>query len=470
MRLKPPNKLEVEGLGRRRIDVDFSAGRVSSDGGGLVLREADRRLRLSERLGSCFTDHRRPDLIDHTVRELVAQRVIGLALGYEDLDDHDELSKDPLLAILVGKKDPTGASRLRSRGQALASSSTLGRVERTKKDATSSSRYDKVVVDFDAVEQVFLTAFIESYKGRVPERIILDLDPSDVALHGMQEQRFFHGYYGHYCYLPMYVYCGEYPLSVQMRPADIDGAKGAKELCERIVAKLRVVWPKTHIIIRADSGFCREDLICWCEATDGVDYVIGVAKNSRLKLMLSKPAEQARREYLRTDHAARVFKDLRYRTRKTWSRSRRVVGKAEHLSKGANPRFVVTSLSAKEFEKRYVYEDLYCARGEMENRIKEVQLDLFGARASCHTFRGNALRLWFSMAAQLLVVTIRNVALVGTELSRAQAATLRTKLFKIGALVSISVRRIYVRLSSAFPRQQLFALALARLREPAIAT
>ena len=468
MRLKPANKLEVGGLGRRRIDVDFSAGRVSSDGGGFVLREADRRLELSEQLASCFIDHRRPDLIDHTVRELVAQRVIGLALGYEDLDDHDELSKDPLLATLVGKKDPTGASRLQSRGQALASSSTLGRVERTKEDATSLSRYAKVVVDFDAMERVFLNKFIESYAGRVPERITLDLDPSDVALHGTQEQRFFHGYYGHYCYLPMYVYCGEYPLSVQMRPANIDGAKGAKELCERIVNKLRKVWPKTHIIIRADSGFCRDDLLSWCEATDGVDYVIGMAKNSRLNTMLSKPAERAHREFLRSGHASRSFKDLRYRTHKTWSRTRRVVGKAEHLSKGANPRFVVTSLSAKEFEKRYVYEDLYCARGEMENRIKEVQLDLFGDRASCHTFRGNALRLWFSMAAQLLVVTIRNVALVDTELSRAQAATLRTKLFKIGALVSISVRRIYVRLSSAFPRKQLLAQALARLRQPVV--
>lgn len=464
------DKFELEAPGRRRLEVDFSAGQVSSDGGGLVLREADQRLRLSERLAACFTDHRRLDLIDHSVQELLAQRIVGLALGYEDLDDHDELSKDPLLATLVGKEDPTGESRKRARGQALASSSTLGRLERTKEGANSDSRYEKIVANFDEMEMVFLDTFIESYAGLTPERIILDLDPSDVPLYGTQEDRFFHGYYRQYCYLPMYVYCGEYPISVQMRPSNIDGAKGAVELCKRIVDKLRSVWPNTHIIIRADSGFCRDELLSWCEETPGIDYVIGLAKNSRLKGMIVKQAEQARREYLRTGHASRVFKELRYRTQKTWSRKRRVVAKAEHLSKGANPRFVVTSLSAKEFEKRYLYEDSYCARGEMENRIKEVQLDLFGDRASCHTFRGNALRLWFSMAAQLLVVTIRNVALVDTELSRAQAGTLRTKLFKIGALVTVSVRRIYIRLSSAFPRQELLKLALSRLRSPVFVT
>lgn len=359
--MSKPEKIELSAPGKRRLDVDFSAGLVSSDGGALLLREADHRLGLSEQLAACFTDYRRADLIDHTVQELVAQRTIGLALGYEDLDDHDELAKDPLLATVVGKKDITGENRKQCRDQALASSSTLGRMERTKEDANSDSRYEKIVVDFDAVEQVFLEAFIRSFLV-VPERVVVDLDPSDVPLYGAQEDRFFHGYYQQYCYLPMYVYCGEYPLSVQMRPSNIDGAKGS------------------------------------------------------------------------------------------------------------NPRFVVTSLPAKEFEKRYLYEDLYCARGEMENRIKEVQLDLFGDRASCHTFRGNALRLWFAMAAQLLAVTIRRVGLVDTELEKAQAKTLRTKLFKIGALVTVSVRRIYVRLSSAFPRRKLLVLALSRLRAPALAT
>lgn len=460
------SKIELEGVGRRRLDVDFSAGRVSSDGGGLLLREADRRLRLSERLASCFTDHRKPWLIDHTVAELVAQRVLGLALGYEDLNDHEELSKDPLLAALVGKTDPTGEHRLQSRGQPLASASTLGRLERTKEDATAASRYEKIVIDFEAVEDVFVNVYIESHEGREPERIVIDLDPSDIALHGTQEQRFYHGYYGHYCYLPMYAYCGEYPLSVQLRPSNIDGAAGAKELAERIVTKLRKRWPRTHIIVRADSGFCRDEFLTWCEQTVGVDYVVGVAKNSRLTKALAKKMERARREFLRTGQAARCFADLRYQTLKTWTRSRRVVGKAEHLDKGPNPRFVVTSLAASEFEKRYVYEELYCARGEMENRIKEQQLDLFGDRASCHTFRGNAIRLWFAMAAHLLVVTVRRVGFAGTELARAQAETLRNKIFKIGALVSVSVRRVYVRLSSAFPRKGLLTLALARLGGP----
>jgi hypothetical protein len=348
----------------------------------------------------------------------------------------------------------------------LASASTLGRLERTKEDATAQSRYEKIVIDFDAVEDVFLTVFTESYQGRKPARIIIDLDPSDIALYGRQEERFFHGYYGHYCYLPMYAYCGEYPLSVQLRPSNIDGAKGAKELFARIVKKLRRVWPATHIILRGDSGFCRDELLTWCEQAEGVDYVVGVAKNSRLKQALAKTMKRAHREYLRSGKASRCFAELRYRTRKTWSRSRRVIGKAEHLDKGANPRFVVTSLAAREFEKRYLYEELYCARGEMENRIKEQQLDLFGDRASCHTFRGNAIRLWFSMAAHLLVVTVRKIGLAGTDLASAQAETLRNKLFKIGALVSVSVRRLYVRLSSAFPRQNLLSLALARLSGP----
>jgi hypothetical protein len=461
--------MELEGAGRRRFEVDFSAGRVSSDGGGLLLREANRRLRLSERLASCFTDHRKPWLIDHTVRDLVAQRVLGLALGYEDLVDHEELAKDPLLAALVGKTDVTGESRLQCREQPLASASTLGRVERTKSDATAASRYEKVVIDFDAVEDLFLTMYIESYEGVEPSRIIIDLDPSDVPLHGGQEERFFHGYYGHYCYLPMYAYCGEYPLSVQLRPSNIDGAFGAKELFERIVSKLRRSWPTTHIILRADSGFCRDELLTWCEETEGVDYVVGVAKNSRLKKALARQMTRAHREHLQTGEAVRYFSDLRYQTVKTWTRPRRVVGKAEHLAKGENPRFVVTSLLAREFEKRYLYEELYCARGEMENRIKEQQLDLFGNRASCHTFRGNAIRLWFSMAAHWLVVTVRTVALSGTALESAQAETLRNKLFKIGAVVTVSVRRLYVQLSSAFPRKELLAAALSRLRAPMVA-
>jgi len=452
-------------VGRRRVEADFSGGQVSSDGGVLVLREADLRIGLTERLAECFVDHRDDDLIEHSVKELIAQRVYGLALGYEDLNDHDLLSRDPLLATMVGKKDPQGEHRRcrKDRGLGAASASTLGRIERTKPDANSATRYDKVVCDFDRLRSKFVQALIDSFE-HPPERLVLDVDPTDIKLHGNQEQRFFHGHYHHYCYLPMYLFCGDYPLSVKLRPSNIDGSLGVVQFVAPVVEQIRDAFPNVHLILRADSGFCREELMAWCEA-HGVDYVLGMARNSRLNEAISMQLEQARREHLQTGRSARRFRNFRYRTLKTWSRARRVVGKAEYMDKGANPRFVVTSLSAREYEKRYLYEELYCARGEMENRIKE-QLDLFADRASCHNFRGNEIRLWWSMAAHLLVVTIRRDALSGTVLEKAQAPTLRTRLFKIGAVVSVSVRRVYVRLSSAFPLQHLLALVLQRLQLP----
>jgi hypothetical protein len=458
-------KLLFEGVGRRRVEADFGGGQVSSDGGVLLLREADLRIGLTERLADCFIDHRDPDLIEHSVRELIAQRVYGLALGYEDLNDHDLLSRDPLLATVVGKRDPQGEHRRcgKDRGVGAASASTLGRIERTKPDANSTTRYEKVVCGFDLLRRTFVQVFIDSFE-QPPERLILDVDPTDLELHGNQEQRFFHGYYGHYCYLPMYLFCGDYPLAVKLRPSNIDASRGVVDLLAPVVEQIREAFPEVHLIIRADSGFCREELMSWCEQ-HGVDYVLGVARNSRLQDALQMQMEQARREHLRTGRPARRFRDFRYRTVKTWSRARRVVGKAEYMNQGANPRFVVTSLSSRQYEKRYLYEELYCARGEMENRIKE-QLELFADRASCHTFRGNEIRLWWSMAAHLLVVTIRRYGLSGTVLQRAQAPTLRTRLLKIGAVVSVSVRRVYVRLSSAFPLQQLFGLVLRRLRLP----
>jgi hypothetical protein len=370
-----------------------------------------------------------------------------------------------LLATAVGKSDPEGQRRGRKKdlGKGLASASTLGRVERTKADATKQSRYEKIVCDFDALRDEFVQMFIESQE-RAPVRVELDVDPTDIKLHGNQEQRFFHGYYDHHCYLPMYVFCGEYPLAAKLRPSNIDGSLGVVDMLEPIVEQLRAAWPKVHLVVRADSDFCREELMSWCEQS-GVDFVLGMAKNSRLLSAIETQTEQARREHLQTGKPARRFRSFRYRTRKSWSRPRRIVGKAEYLEKGSNPRFIVTSLSPAEFEKRYVYEELYCARGEMENRLKE-QLSLFADRASCHTFRGNEIRLWWAMAAHLLVVTIRRFALAGTVLEKAQATTLRTRLFKVGALVSVSVRRVYVRLSSAFPLKNLFALVLRRLQAP----
>ncbi|MCP3974528.1 MAG: IS1380 family transposase [bacterium] len=461
-------KLELTALGKRRVEADFSAGQVSSDGGGLLVREVDSRLQLTERMARCFDDHRDPDMVEHTVGQLLRQLVYGLVLGYEDLSDHEALSVDPLFATMVGKADPSGGDRRsnKDRGQALASPSTLGRLERTKADADASSRYEKIVCNVSALGELFLEVFIESFE-HPPARLIIDLDPSDIELHGQQEQRFYHGYYRHHCYLPMYLFCGQHPLFVKLRPSDIDGADGSVEMLAPIVDRIRQAFPSVHLIIRGDSGFCREPLMAWCEG-EGVDFVFGIARNKRLEKAIRRQMEQARREHLQTGRAARRFRDFTYRTLKTWSRKRRVIGKAEYLGKGRNPRFVVTTLSPREFQRRYVYEELYCARGEMENRIKEQQLDLFGDRASGHAFQTNSLRIWLSMAAHVLVVATRRLALHGTELAQAQASTLRTKLFKIGALVTVSVRRVYIRFSSAFPHKEVLVSAIDRIRAPPI--
>ena len=464
-------KVKGTGLGRREVEADFTAGRVSSDGGGLLLREVDERFGVCARLASCFTDHRCAERVEHSVEELLRQRILGLALGYEDLNDHDLLGQDPLMATLVGKTDVQGQDRRmpKDRGRAGASASTLGRLERTLSTATAKSRDAKVVCDFDALQRAFVELFIES-QGEAPDQLVLDLDPSDIQLHGQQEQRFFHGYYDHHCYLPLYLYCGQFPLAVRLRPSNIDGALGAVEMLEPVVAQLRAAYPDTTLVIRGDSGFCREELMAWCEAHEKVEFVFGLARNARLQQALSVPMAKAKALFKRTGQAARVFHSFRYKTRKSWSRSRRVVGKAEMLSKGPNPRFIVTSLPAPTIGKQALYEDLYCARGEMENRIKEQQLDLFGTRTSAHAFRANHVRVWNALAAQLLIVLLRKHALAGTPLERAQAGTLRSRLFKVGALVTVSVRRVYIRMSSAFPFQELFANAMRKLTHPPPAT
>ena len=456
-------KADLGRVGRRRLEVDFSAGRVSSDGGVFLLRAADLHGDVLGRFARCFTDHRRPERVEHTVEELLRQRVYGLALGYEDLNDHDELSRDPLLATVIGKVDPLGEARLHAKDQgvAAASASTLGRLERTRADANASSRYAKVVCDFEAFQKTAVDVFVESF-DRPPSQLILDLDPSDIPLHGQQEQGFFHGYYDHYCYLPNYVYCGEWPLAVRLRPSNIDGSAGSEELVAPLIMQLRAAFPGVQLIVRGDSGFCREALMAWCESQD-VDYVFGLAKNPRLKAEIAGAMANSKKEFERTGKPARRFRTIRYRTLKSWSRRRRVIAKAEYLSKGENPRFIVTSLSARQFRPRELYETLYCARGEMENRIKEHQLGLFGTRVSAHRFRANHLRVWLSMMAHLLIVILRNKGLRGTELARAQASSLRNRLLKIGALISISVRRVYARLSTAFPRKSLFFETLQRL-------
>ena len=441
---------------KRKLVAHFNGGNICSDAGGLLLQQTERLTGIIRRFAGCFTDYRDADLIEHTVEELVAQRVYALALGYEDLNDHDELRNDPLLAALVGKDDPAGKNRLRNRdkGKALAGKSTLNRLELTPARANKNSRYKKITVSRHAVDEFFVDVLLDSY-SRPPSEIVLDLDATDDPLHGNQSGRFFHGYYKNYCYLPLYIFCGEHLLCARLRPSNIDASTGSVKELDRIVSHIRRRWPDVRIVIRGDSGFCRERIMSWCEGND-VDYVLGLAKNQRLKGEIAAQMQQARTMYEQTRQAARVFKDFRYQTLKSWSCSRRVVGKAEYLDKGENPRFVVTSLPADEVDARTLYEQSYCARGEMENRIKEQQLWLFADRTSCATMRANQSRLWFSSVAYTLMQALRRLGLKDTKLARAQCGTIRLKLLKIGAQVRVTVRKIWISLSESYPYQQLF--------------
>ena len=461
--------LDFPMLGSREVLADFDGGDISSDGGALLLSQTERLTGVIRQFAACFTDHRNPDLTEHTAEELIAQRVYALALGYEDLNDHDDLRTDPLLATVVGKADPKGEARRRQRdrGKALAGKSTLNRLELTLVGADKESRYKKVVCRTHDVERLFVSLFVQAH-SRPPERIVLDLDATDDPIHGHQLGRFFHGYYKNFCYLPLYIFCGDHLLCARLRPSDIDACAGSVKHLKRIVTQLREAWPGVKIVVRADSGFCRESIMAWCEA-DGVDYVLGLAQNTRLKGMIAAEQERARAEFERTKEPARVFTDLQYRTLDSWSRERRVVAKAEHLAKGGNPRFVVTSLPAAGRAARPLYEQDYCGRGEMENRIKEQQLHLFADRTSAHSMRGNQVRLFFSSIAYVLLEALRRLGLAGTELAEAQCQTIRLKLLKIGALVRVTVRKVWVKLSSSCPYAEAFRRVhanLARLRPP----
>jgi len=354
---------------KRQVVARFDGGTICSDGGALLLHKVEQKTGILRQFAACFEDHRDPDAVEHSVRELVGQRVYGLALGYEDLNDHDRLRADPLLAMLSGKRDLEGKKRRRERdrGKPGAGKSTLNRLELTPAEAGRSARYKKIALDFEAADQTLVDLYIQS-QPRCPEEIVIDLDATDDRLHGNQEGRFFHGYYGDYCYLPLYLFSGEHLLCARLRSADQDASAGAVEEVERTVERLRRSWPNARIILRADSGFCREELMSWCER-NGVDYVFGLAKNSRLLKRIRKAMNKARRRHRESGEAARRFVEFRYRTLHTWSRKRRVVAKAERLAKGENPRFVVTSLGAGRMPMRELYEDFYCARGEMENRI-----------------------------------------------------------------------------------------------------
>jgi len=460
-------QLEFHALGRRLVTGRFDGGRISSDAGGVLLREVDQRIGLTERMSRCFVDYRKAASVEHRVGELVSQRIYAIALGYEDLNDHGELRGDALVSLLVGKRDLTGQRRIRERdrGYALASASTLNRLELGEPEEAAHHRYKRIVSRPEALDELLVEVFVES-QSRAPREVWLDLDATDDPLHGHQEGRFFHGYYGCYCYLPLYIFCGEHLLCARLRPSDRDGSAGSIEELERIVGQLRRRWPKTRIHIRGDSGFCRESIMKWCEEHD-IGYVLGLARNPRLVRALGAQMREARSVHRRTGKPARRFRDFTYRTRKSWSRRRRVVGKAEYLSKGDNPRFVVTNLSPRKAAAKRLYEKLYCARGDMENRIKEQQLDLFADRTSTHTMRANQLRLYFSSFAYVLLQALRRLGTEGTELTRAQCSTLRLKLFKIGAQVRITARRVWLSFSQAYPYAETFAQVLANLhREP----
>ena len=432
----------------RRVHSEFTAGRVSSDGGALLLREADLRINLLGRLASCFLDGRAPLLVKHRLSEMLSQRIYGLALGYEDLNDHEQLRSDPLLGLLSGKRDLD---------EPLAGKSTLNRLELIGR----SKRYHKISYSDQAIDRLLADLYIESH-ATMPEQIVLDLDATDIPLYGHQPERFFHGYYDSYCYLPLYIFAGDQLLCARLRPANQDAAKGAVEEVSRIVAQLRQRWAAVKIVLRADSGFCREELMGWCEQNH-VDYVFGLARNKRLAKIIGAQMHQAQRLHQSSGKAARVFAEFSYQTHKSWSCARRVVAKAEYLDKGENPRFVVTSLTAEQWAAQDLYEKFYCARGEMENRIKE-QMCLFADRLSTDEMKGNQLRLYFSALAYTLMEALRRLGLKGTIWAEAQVDTIRLKLLKIGAIVRLSVRRVLLQLSSAYPWKDIYAHAFHALR------
>jgi hypothetical protein len=448
---------EFEAVDRRAVVAGFDGGDITSNAGALLLGQVDRGLGLVRRFAECFTDRRDPRYVEHQIETLVGQRIFGLVLGYEDLNDHDELRKDPAFTVLAGKLAPV----LRSDCEALAGKSTLNRVEHTPK--RDGAKYHKIDCDQAQVDTLLVDVFLEAHE-RAPREIVLDLDNTDIPLHGMQEGRFFHGHYEEYCYLPLYIFCGRYLLLARQRLANVAGSEGAVEEVARIIAQIRQAWPRVRITLRADSGFCNDKMMSWCEA-NRVDYVFGLARNSRLEAALTEQLTQARHLCESSGKPARVFRDFQYRTLDSWSRTRRVVGKAEHTLDGANPRFVVTSLKCTRVasDARALYEDLYCARGEAENRIGE-QFEMFADRASSATMSANQLRMSFSAMAYVLVDTLRRVGLRHSQFADASAQTIRLKLLKLGAQVRTSVRRIHFAIASGCPNKAEFALAYIYLQ------
>lgn len=462
----------LQNLGGRELVWRFDGGDITSDGGVLLLKELERRTAIVRRFAACFTDYRKADQVEHPLLDLLMQRIFGMALGYEDLNDHDALRHDPMLAVALGKDDVKGDKRRRQqdRGKALAGKSTLNRLELTAPDYEGSPvRKDsrkpetkKITVDPESIDALLVDLFLEAY-GQAPDEIILDLDATDDILYGQQEGRFYHGYYNDYCYLPLYVFCGEHLLCSRLRMSNIDASADSVEEMEPLVARIRERWPAVKILLRGDAGFCREKLMAWCER-EGLDYIFGLAQNERLKKLIAAEMAQAEQQYAQSKATVRMFTEFFYETKESWSRSRRVIAKAEHMNNGANPRFVVTSLSAERMAAQELYERGYCARGDCpENRIKEQQLDLFADRTSTGKMWSNQLRVYFSSITYVLMQTLRRMALAGTDLAKAQCGTIRLKLLKIGAQVRVTVRKVWIALSESYPYAALFARVLTAI-------
>ena len=442
-----------EASGSREIVARFDGGTISSDGGAFLLRQTDQRLNLLARLAECFLDGRNQEQVEHSILEMLSQRVFGLALGYEDINDHEQLRTDPVFGILAGRAELD---------EPLAGKSTLNRMEL---GAGVKDRYKKITFWKEGIDDLLVKIFIES-QAQAPQQVVLDIDTTDLPLHGKQEGRFYHGYYDNYCYLPLYIFCGEHVLCARLREANHDAAFGSLHEIQRIVRQIRAAWPEVKIILRGDSGFCRNELMSWCEK-NRVDFLFGMARNQRLRKIIGAEMHAATMQWKQTGKPARVFTEFRYQTKKTkkggWDCERRVVAKAEHIDGKENPRFVVTSLSSEEWQGQALYEELYCERGDMENRIKE-QFSLFADRVSAETMRANQLRLYLSTAAYILVSGLRRLGLKGTELAQAQVCTIRTTLLKIGAQIRVTVRKVWVSMASSYPWQGLYQQVWTNLR------
>ena len=458
------DRIRFKELSGRQVLAKFDGGAITSDAGVLLLRALEERFGVIETFAECFIDHRDPAQVEHSVEELLRQRIFGLVLGYEDLNDHDALRRDFALAAACGKEEPDGSGRRQEsdQGEPLANAATLNRLEQGVVQAAPDERYHKIECDLQKLRWKLVDLWI-SLRDQPPESVIIDLDATDVPLHGDQEQKFYHGYYGHYCYLPLYVFAGSWLVGSLLRFSGQDASADCLDTLELLVDTIEDRWPECDVMIRADSGFARNRIMTWCEARD-IDYVLGLAQNERLRDRIDDPMAQAAEKYAETDEPVRMYREFRYETQDSWSKKRRTIAKVEYLHGEPNPRFVVTSLSSDEAGPKTVYEDLYCQRGEVENRIKECQLGLFADRTSSTSMDVNQLRVYLASAAYMLVCLLRRHALKGTEWANAQAETIRNGLLKIGAQIAVSTRRVWFHLASGFPNKETFAHIAERVR------